>query len=307
MVCYLDIAERSGAVVNGVTLAVGSDELPALEDRERNYERYEVAGSSTSALGGRVWAYSGRRAGRARAERGSGSGAWPSPAATTSASSPASTSSTGEALRGARRSAGRPAGRADGHPPAPVAEPRSRADRRTAHRRLRGGAEGPTRRSSRSGRAPAHRWPARMGWARSSCIGRCAPTSEPWLGRSGARGRRQGRVRGGTEPLRDRLRGGACPTGPKGSRSSTPRGSRERRQRFLAGWERARHAIAEQRGYLGTRLHRSVGATDLRFVNLARWSSPLMFARALQQPEVQQASADLRYAAHPALYTVVRD
>jgi heme-degrading monooxygenase HmoA len=78
-------------------------------------------------------------------------------------------------------------------------------------------------------------------------------------------------------------------------------------ERFLAGWERARHAVAEQRGYLGTRLHRSVGATDLRFVNLARWSSPLMFARALQQPEFRRASADLPYAAHPALYTVVRD
>jgi heme-degrading monooxygenase HmoA len=77
-------------------------------------------------------------------------------------------------------------------------------------------------------------------------------------------------------------------------------------ERFLAGWERARAALAEQRGYLGTRLHRSVGATDLRFVNLARWSSPLMFFRALQQTAFRQASADLHYPAHPALYTVIR-
>ena len=78
-------------------------------------------------------------------------------------------------------------------------------------------------------------------------------------------------------------------------------------ERFLARWERARQGLAEQRGYLGTRLHRSVGAADLRFVNLARWSSPLMFSRALQQPEFRRASEDLPYAAHPALYTVVRD
>jgi heme oxygenase (mycobilin-producing) len=77
-------------------------------------------------------------------------------------------------------------------------------------------------------------------------------------------------------------------------------------ERFVAGWERARAALAAQRGYLGTRLHRSVGESDFRFVNLARWSSPLMFARATQRPELRAAGADLSYAAHPALYSVVR-
>jgi heme-degrading monooxygenase HmoA len=76
--------------------------------------------------------------------------------------------------------------------------------------------------------------------------------------------------------------------------------------RFLAGWERARAALADQRGYLGTRLHRSAGAGDFRFVNLARWSSPLMFSRATQRPEFREASAGLTYAGRPALYTVVR-
>jgi cation transport regulator ChaC len=70
MVCYLDISERPGAVVNGVVLAVGADELPALDARERNYERREVTGQLDVAPGGRVWAYSGLRAGRARAARG---------------------------------------------------------------------------------------------------------------------------------------------------------------------------------------------------------------------------------------------
>jgi heme-degrading monooxygenase HmoA len=78
-------------------------------------------------------------------------------------------------------------------------------------------------------------------------------------------------------------------------------------ERFLAGWDRARAALAQQRGYLGTRLHRSVGAADFRFVNVARWSSPLMFARALQRPEFAQAAAAMPFPSHPALYQVVRE
>jgi heme-degrading monooxygenase HmoA len=77
-------------------------------------------------------------------------------------------------------------------------------------------------------------------------------------------------------------------------------------ERFVAGWERARAALADQRGYLGTRLHRSAAA-GFRFVNLARWSSPLMFARATQRPEFRAAGAAIPFAAHPALYSVVRD
>jgi heme-degrading monooxygenase HmoA len=73
-------------------------------------------------------------------------------------------------------------------------------------------------------------------------------------------------------------------------------------ERFLAGWERAREALAPQRGYLGTRLHRSLGPADFRFVNVARWSSPLMFAKALEQPEFQQAAQAMPFRAHPALY-----
>jgi heme-degrading monooxygenase HmoA len=76
-------------------------------------------------------------------------------------------------------------------------------------------------------------------------------------------------------------------------------------ERFVAGWERARAALADQRGYLGTRLHRSVGDSPFRFVNLARWSSPLMFARATQRPEFRAAGAGVPYTAHPALYSVV--
>jgi heme oxygenase (mycobilin-producing) len=77
-------------------------------------------------------------------------------------------------------------------------------------------------------------------------------------------------------------------------------------ERFLSGWDGARDALAQQRGYLGTRLHRSVGAADFRFVNIARWSSPLMFARALQQPAFQAAAQAIPFPARPALYLAVR-
>jgi heme-degrading monooxygenase HmoA len=76
---------------------------------------------------------------------------------------------------------------------------------------------------------------------------------------------------------------------------------------FLSGWERARELLATQRGYLGTRLHRSLAAASFRFVNIARWSSPLMFSRAVQRPEFQDAAAALSFASHPALYQAIRD
>jgi hypothetical protein len=45
---------------------------------------------------------------------------------------------------------------------------------------------------------------------------------------------------------------------------------------FLAGWDAGRADLAGQRGYLGARLYRA----DRRYVELARWSSPLMVQRA---------------------------
>ena len=73
-------------------------------------------------------------------------------------------------------------------------------------------------------------------------------------------------------------------------------------ERFLAGWERAREALTLQRGYLGRRLHRSAGPADFRNVEIARWSSPLMFARAMAEPGFQEAARALPFASHPALY-----
>jgi hypothetical protein len=78
-------------------------------------------------------------------------------------------------------------------------------------------------------------------------------------------------------------------------------------ERFLAGWERMREALARQRGYLGTRLHRSRAPADFRFVDVTRWSSPLMFARALELEGVEQAIEAMPFRSHPALYVVVGD
>jgi heme-degrading monooxygenase HmoA len=75
---------------------------------------------------------------------------------------------------------------------------------------------------------------------------------------------------------------------------------------FMSGWGRAREMLAQQRGYLGTRLHRSLAPrADFRFVNIARWSSPLMFSRAIQQPAFADAAAAMPFASHPALYQVI--
>jgi heme oxygenase (mycobilin-producing) len=77
-------------------------------------------------------------------------------------------------------------------------------------------------------------------------------------------------------------------------------------ERFLTGWDGARERLAEQRGYLGTRLHRSLGPADFRFVNIARWSSPLAFAKAIDRPDFREAAAAMPFRSHPALYQVIR-
>ena len=64
---------------------------------------------------------------------------------------------------------------------------------------------------------------------------------------------------------------------------------------FLADWHAARVAVADHRGYQGTRLYRALGPAELRFVAFSRWSSPLAFARAAGGPSV----------AHPAMYLAV--
>jgi hypothetical protein len=54
---------------------------------------------------------------------------------------------------------------------------------------------------------------------------------------------------------------------------------------FLRLWHQTRDTTAKHRGYLGTRLYRSRS----RFITVARWSSPLMVARAgVSRPALYQ-------------------
>jgi heme-degrading monooxygenase HmoA len=75
--------------------------------------------------------------------------------------------------------------------------------------------------------------------------------------------------------------------------------------RFLAGWHALRDLLAAQQGYLGTRLHRATGDAGYRFVNQARWSSPLMFFRATQLPAFGEAAAGMPFPSHPGLYEIL--
>ena len=71
---------------------------------------------------------------------------------------------------------------------------------------------------------------------------------------------------------------------------------------FLAAWDALRGPLEACHGFLGRRMHRATGAAAFRFVNLGRWSSPLMFQRALQAEAVREAMEALRWPSHPALY-----
>lgn len=75
--------------------------------------------------------------------------------------------------------------------------------------------------------------------------------------------------------------------------------------RFLTVWEQTNDHLSSRPGYLGTRLHRSVGPeADFRFVNVALWSSHDAFTTAITEPGFR-AVAYMPYAAHPALYTAI--
>ena len=66
---------------------------------------------------------------------------------------------------------------------------------------------------------------------------------------------------------------------------------READDEFVGAWEDDR---LTGRGFLGTQLLRATTSTDLRFAELARWSSPLMIARAAGTPEHPHALYEAR-------------
>jgi hypothetical protein len=55
-------------------------------------------------------------------------------------------------------------------------------------------------------------------------------------------------------------------------------------------WESLRALLAPRQGYLGARRYRGAAGA----VGIMRWSSPLMYARALRDPEIAAAAAGLR-------------
>jgi heme oxygenase (mycobilin-producing) len=75
---------------------------------------------------------------------------------------------------------------------------------------------------------------------------------------------------------------------------------------FIVAWERARDFLQAQDGYRSTALHRSLGGdAEFRFVNVAEWASPAAFQAATAHPDFP--GRELSFAAHPALYQVVRE
>src|SRR4051794_14964086 len=68
---------------------------------------------------------------------------------------------------------------------------------------------------------------------------------------------------------------------------------------FLPAWEAACAALAGQQGRLGTRLLR--GPAPWRHVELTRWSSPLMVARAGRRTDVPPLPVPVAVAGYEAL------
>jgi hypothetical protein len=67
-VAFLDVVADAGATTRGVCVPVAEDELPAIDRRERNYDRVDVT-DAVPAARGTVWAYVGTSAGRMRLRR----------------------------------------------------------------------------------------------------------------------------------------------------------------------------------------------------------------------------------------------
>ena len=69
-VAFVDIEDDAAGVVTGVCVPADATDLAALDDRERNYDRIDVTSHVDGRPPGRVWAYRGSRAGRARLRDG---------------------------------------------------------------------------------------------------------------------------------------------------------------------------------------------------------------------------------------------
>src|SRR6266700_1804546 len=80
----------------------------------------------------------------------------------------------------------------------------------------------------------------------------------------------------------------------------------DRDRDFVSRWERARDFLERRDGYVDTALHRSTAPdAEFRFVNVARWRSPVDFQAAIAAPRFP--CRQIPYASHPSLYQVIAE
>ena len=77
-------------------------------------------------------------------------------------------------------------------------------------------------------------------------------------------------------------------------------------EEFMAGWEKARQFMEQQRGYVSTALHRNLDPTArFRYVNVAVWETPEDFYAALNNPEFAVMRDATPFPHYPSVYTVI--
>ena len=75
----------------------------------------------------------------------------------------------------------------------------------------------------------------------------------------------------------------------------------------MAAWEKTRDYLQRYPAHLDTALHQALGSdADFQFINIAHWRTAEEFTEAVNSPGFREASADLRWRFHPALYRVAR-
>ncbi len=80
----------------------------------------------------------------------------------------------------------------------------------------------------------------------------------------------------------------------------------DRDDEFLTLWEEANTFMERQKGYVGTRLHRSVDRkARFRFINVAEWESPQDFYAALQHPDFVAFRDTVPFPHYPSVYEVM--
>lgn len=82
--------------------------------------------------------------------------------------------------------------------------------------------------------------------------------------------------------------------------------SDEQEQEFLTAWQTVDHYMKKQKGFIQTKLHRSLNYNSLTafsFVNIALWESVELFHAAISSKNFASLAKDvLRFSGGPGLY-----